>query len=193
MEEVYHMKKAICLILLALCTPAAYAQGTTVLTGTVLTYGYGFNTRTQTRNFTLRIKGQTSDADAARYIGILQQRGQDDLLNSISHSDLGTLSIGNNIGQTVNAIRIDRVGDRTRVRAVLQRWLGFGEVRSGYRSVDYPFTYLELMIDPHTGKGEGTYFGAAKIRFKNDQIEVEDFGTFPGKLLNVRVSGRPLG
>jgi hypothetical protein len=186
------MKKAICLLVVAICSTAAFGQGATVLTGTVLTYGYGFNTRAQTRNFTLRIKGQTSEADAARYIGILQKRGQDDLLSSISHNDLGTLSIGNNIGQTVNAIRIARVGDRIRVRAVLQRWLGFGEVRSGYRSVDYPFTYLEIFIDPRTGKGEGTYFGAAKIRFRNDQIEVEDFGTFPGKLLNVRVSGQPL-
>jgi hypothetical protein len=179
-------------LVIAACCSFALGQGTTTFTGTALTYGSGFSTRTQTRNFTLRIKGETPDAERSRLVGILQDRGQDKLLDAIRNTDLGTFSLGNSVGRTVNAVRIDRVGDRTRVRAVLERWLGFGEIRGGYRSMDYPFTYIELMIDPRTGKGEGTYFGAAKIRFHNGQIEIEDFGTFPGRLLNVRVSGRPL-
>jgi hypothetical protein len=185
------MKRTILLLLLALVPAAIAAQEATTLTGTVLTYGNGLNTRSQTRTFTLRIKGETSDAEARRLVGILQDRGQDKLLDEIRNNDLGTLSIGGNVGQTVNAVRIDRVDGKTRLRAVLERWIGFGELRGGYRSLDYPFSYVELIIGPG-GKGEGTYFGAAKIRFKSDQIEVEDFGVFPGRILNVRVRGRPL-
>jgi hypothetical protein len=48
------------------------------------------------------------------------------------------------------------------------------------------------VVDPRTGKGEGTFFGAAKIRFRRGDVEIEDFGMFPGKILNVRMRGRPL-
>lgn len=186
------MKRWILVATLALLPIPALGQSATILTGTVITYGTGFNTRTQTRNFTLRIKGETSDTDAQRLVGILQARGQDKLLDEIRHNDLGTLSLGGNVGQTINAVRIEHVGDTIRLRAVLARWLGFGELRGGYRSLDYPFSYIELRIDPRTGKGDGTFFSAAQIKFKNNDIQIEDFGTFPGKMLNVRVTGRPL-
>jgi hypothetical protein len=142
--------------------------------------------------FTLRIKGVTSDAEAQRLIGVLQARGQDKLLDEIRHNDLGTFSIGGNVGQTLNAVRIEDVGGKKRIRAVAERWLGFGELRGGYRSLDYPFSYIELLMDPRTGKGDGTYFGAAQIKFKNNEIQIEDFGTFPGRILNVTIRGRPL-
>jgi hypothetical protein len=76
----------------------------------------------------------------------------------------------------------------------MERWIGFGELRGGYRSLDYPFSYIEIMIDPRTGKGEGTFIPAAQIRFKTkngqSQVEIEDFGTFPGRLMGVTMRGR---
>lgn len=187
------MKLTIFFLLLVLTCAAVEAQDrATTFTGTVITYGSGYNTRTQTRTFTLRITGETSDAEATRLIGILQDQGQDKLLDAIRKNDLGTFSIGGNLGQHLNAVRIEDAGGKKRIRAVSERWLGFGELRGGYRSLDYPFSYIELFIDPRTGKGEGTYFGAAQIKFKNNQIEIEDFGTFPGRILNVTMRGRPL-
>lgn len=177
------------LFVLLLCG-AAFGQ--TTFTGTVITYGNGFSTRTRTQTFTFRLKGVTSESEANRLVGILQTRGQDKLLDEIRHNDLGTFSIGGNIGQTINAVRIEDVGDKKRIRAVAERWLGFGEMRGGYRSLDYPFSYIELVIDPRTGRGEGTYFGAAQIKFKNGDVQIEDFGVFPGKLLNIRMAGRSL-
>jgi hypothetical protein len=76
--------------------------------------------------------------------------------------------------------------------AVFERWLGIAELRGGYRSLDYPFSYIELMLDPRTGNGEGTYFAAARIRFKDGDVVIEDFATFPSRLLNVRLSGGAL-
>jgi hypothetical protein len=145
---------------------------------------------------TLRIKGQTSDADVTRLLGVLRDHGQDDLRDELRDYDLGSLSIGGGIGRRINAVRIQRVGDMTRVRAIAERWVGFGELRGGYRSLDYPFTYIELMIDRRTGKGDGTFFPAAKIRVKDNdgtpQVEIEDFGILPGRILNTRVAGTPL-
>ena len=88
-------------------------------------------------------------------------------------------------------MRIDQFEGKKRIRAVFERWINFGEVRGGYRSLDYPFGYLELLIDPATGKGDGTFLEAAQIRWKRDKktnqyvVEIEDFGTFPARLMGV--------
>ncbi|MBK6724724.1 MAG: hypothetical protein IPG58_16095 [Acidobacteria bacterium] len=77
------------------------------------------------------------------------------------------------------------------VSAVFERWMSFSEIRYGYRSQDYPFSYLEVIIDPKTGKGEGSYFQAARIRARgNNTVEIEDFGTFPSRLMRVRLRVR---
>ena len=187
------MKKG--LVLIALVTSLAatgLAQRGTVFTGTALIYGSGFNTRTVTRNFTLNITGKTSDSDAKRYLEILDRGGQTALRNEIDRVDLGRLSFDGRVGQELNAVLIDRTSSGTRIRAISQRWMGFGELRRGYRSVDYPFTYVEINID-RRGRGEGMIIPAAKIRFRGgDTIEVEDFGTFPGRLMGIRMRGAQL-
>lgn len=195
------MKRAICIAvsILAVTTIASsvYGQKGTTFTGTAVIYGSGFNTRTISRSFTLIVNGRTSTADAERYLGTLERGGQDALMREIEGNDLGSFSLGGSIGQRLNAVVIDRDEDGTWIRAVFRRWIGFGELRSGYRSVDYPFGYVEIHLD-RAGKGEGTIIPAARIRFRNarnggtDTVEIEDFGTFPGRLMGVRMRGRQL-
>ena len=191
------MKRALYFVTLALAlvgsAGSAYAQRGTTFTGTALIYGSGLNTRTITRPFTLIMNRRTSSADASRYISILQRGGQDALLREIEDNDLGRFSLGGSVGLPLNAVIVDRDGDDTRIRAVFRRWMGFGEVRRGARSTDYPFGYVEIRIDQRTGRGEGTIIPAARIRFRNaDTVEIEDFGTFPGRLMGIRVRGVPL-
>jgi hypothetical protein len=175
-----------------------FAQRGTTITGTALIYGSGFNTRTVTRPFTMIINRRTSPADAARYLQTLQRGGQDDLLDEIDGNDLGRFSVGGGVGVPLNAVIIDRDGGGTRIRAVFRRYIGFGELRTGYRSIDYPFGYVEIHLNPQTGSGDGTFIPAAKIRFRNargsngDTVEIEDFGTFPGRLMGVRMRGGQL-
>ena len=165
-------------------------------TGTVVSYGSGFNTRTSTNTFTLIINGETPDNDVNRLVGILQEDGQDRLLEAVRKNDLGSFAVGGRIGRTLNAVRIDEVDGRRRIRALFERWIQFGEIRGGYRSVDYPFGYMELFVDPRTGRGEGTLIEAAQIRWKRDKnsnqyvVEIENFGTFPARLMGVSQRGR---
>jgi hypothetical protein len=163
-------------------------------TGTVLSYGTGLNTRAVTRTFTLGITGETSNEDAARFLGILQNRGQSALLSEIDDEDLGYFSVGAQLGRRLNVVRESVEGGQRRIFIVFERWTEFAELRGGYRSLDYPFGVIELIIDERTGRGEGTYIAAAKIRWTrngNDanQVEVENFATFPARLLGVRRSG----
>lgn len=165
-------------------------------TGTVLSYGSGFSTRTVTTNFTLNITGQTSDAQANQYLSILQEGGQNRALDAIRNQDLGRFSVGANVGVPINVVRESVVDGKRRIFIVFQRWTQFAELRGGYRSLDYPFGVIEMYIDERTGKGEGTYIAAARIRWNRDdktnqyQVEIENFATYPARLLSVRQRDR---
>lgn len=161
-------------------------------TGTAVIYGSGFNTRTVTRTFTLNITGQTSDQKAQGFLEVLQQGGQDDLLRQISRENLGSFALTGNLGRDLNVVRESNVDGKRRIFAVFERWIGFGEIRGGYRSVDYPFSVIEMYIDERTGKGDGTFIPAARVRFRTDRdsgqntVEIENFGAFPAKLISIR-------
>jgi len=179
----------------AICSVIAQENRETY-TGTVVSYGTGRNTRTTTNTFTLLINGTTSPDDVNRLVGRLQEGGQDALLDAVRKNDLGSFSVGGRLGRTLNAVSIDEVDGRKRIRALFERWIRFGELRAGYRSVDYPFGYIEITIDPRTGKGDGTLIEAAQIRWKRDKksnqyvVEIENFGTFPARLMGVTRRGR---
>lgn len=148
--------------------------------------------RTATGFFNLRINGQTSDEQVPQYLSILQNQGQSEALETIRNQDLGTFSIGNQIGRRLNVVRESQVDGRRRIFIVFERWTRFAELRGGYRSLDYPFGVIEIFLDDRTGRGEGTYIPAARIRLDNDQktnqqqLEIENFATYPVKLNNIR-------
>jgi hypothetical protein len=172
----------------------ANAQQRETYTGTVLFYGSGLNTRTTTRQFTLIINSRTSKEQERRFLSVLRERGQDALLRTIDDNDLGRFSVGANVGVPINVVWERVENGRRHITVVFERWMQFAELRYGYRSQDYPFGYMELVIDERTGKGEGTYIAAARIRWDEDdgrqEVEIENFATFPARLMGVRRSTR---
>ena len=185
-------------LLIFICAMAAavtaFGQHETY-TGTVLSYGTGLNARTTTNSFTLNINGVTPDDKAQRFLGLLQESGQDTLLSELRKENLGTFSIGGRLGREINGVRETMEGSKKRIFIVFERWINFGEIRGGYRSTDYPFGVIELYVDPITGKGDGTFIAAAKIRWRLDkksgqyQVEIENFATYPAKLMGVTLRG----
>jgi len=164
-------------------------------TGNIIKYGSGRYTGIRTSSFTLTLKSVTPDDQAQRNLEILQTDGQDKLLDAIRNEELGRFSLSGELGRTINAVREVNVDGKRKIYIIFERWTQFAEVRGGYRSLDYPFGYIELTIDPRTGKGSGQYFAAAQIRWKTEKdsmgshVEVEDYATIPAKLLNVKVEG----
>jgi hypothetical protein len=138
------------------------------------------------------IHRRTSDADATMYLQTLQRGGQDEFSRQIESNELGRFSFDGQTGLPINAVLVDRDGDDTRIRVVFKRWIGFGELRRGARSTDYPFTYVEIRIDQN-GRGEGMIIPASRVRARgSNTFEFEDFGTFPGRLMGVRMRGSQL-
>lgn len=78
-----------------------------------------------------------------------------------------------------------------RIAIMFDRYLTFWEVRNRPRTTDYPFTFIEVRVNKN-GEGEGKMSALAKINFdkRNKVIVLEDFGSEPLRLQQVRVEPR---
>lgn len=171
-------------------TTNAVAQGEGLtgrtITGTV--YFIGGRRPGRSLPFTLRINRITTSDEVSQFNSALQS-GQDELLRALSRRDAGRIQIGTGVGLPANAILVDNQGDgRTKITVIYERDMRFGELRRGARSTNYPFGYAEMYVG--RGDNEGMLIPAARIRLRDGNTwEVEDFGTFPARLMGLRVRG----
>ena len=156
-----------------------------VYTGTIVS----MSGRAVSTGFNLSIRDFTSDEDARAYLAILAEGDQEDVLKKIRDLDLGRISATGQTGRNLLVVRKTQLPDgRTRLVAAFERWLRFGELRNGYRSLDYPFAIMEIILD-NKGRGNGTFIAACKIDLKRDkktgqyQLELENFGTYPHRVM----------
>lgn len=159
-----------------------------VYTGTIV----GMNGPMRSTGFNLSIKDFTSDADAQRYLGILAEGDQEDLLKLIRDNDLGRLSATGTVGRHLIVVRKTTLPDgKIRIVTAFERWQTVAEIRSGSRVQDYPFGLMEIILDADGKKGSGTFIAACKVELKRDkktgkyQLEMENFGTYPNKVMGV--------
>jgi len=191
------MKKSLVLALVTvfvlettLCFRTVVAQeeafaGRTI-TGTV--YFIGGPRPGRSLAFRLIIKRFTTPQEISQLNAAIQSKGQDELMRVLTRMDAGRIQIGNGVGVTANAIIATPGDGRTKLVVLYQRNLRFAELRYGSRSQDYPFGYAEMYLG---GRGnEGMLIPAARIRLQNGNAwEVEDFGTFPARLMGLQVRG----
>jgi len=160
-------------------------------TGTVI--GVGGPLGGVSRPFTLTIEGHTSDLEARRDLTILVEGGQDALLKALQGKRLGFFSLGGQLGRDLNFVyETPTSNGGRRITVVFERWMNTFELRYGTRSEDYPFTYIELLIDK-AGKGEGSLIPAARIYFDKkhgNQVDVENFGIYPARLAGVQLRNK---
>ncbi len=137
----------------------------------------------------IRINRYDTDDDIKKFADILVEGGPDNLRRALEKEDVGQLSPTGRVGTPIAVARKRVEGNKTIIRVVTARNLSFIELRYSGRSVDYPFTILQLELD-QSGKGTGTAIAAAKIRFdkKKNTYEIEslEHGTAYNKLLNIR-------
>jgi hypothetical protein len=72
-----------------------------------------------------------------------------------------------------------------RIVVVTDRPIGFREARNSSRSMDYPFSILEIRLNAK-GEGEGKIFGGSKVYVENNELVVENWGTQPTRFNNIR-------
>ena len=72
------------------------------------------------------------------------------------------------------------------VRLATNRPIAFVEARNSYRTMDYPFGFIELRLN-EKGEGEGLAYQATSLIFNKDNVlEVETYGIGPQRILSVR-------
>lgn len=178
---------AVLLAAAALPTGEAWAQSNIRINGTAV----GIGPRLATRSFTLIINSYTPENQVTQLNNALRNDGQEGLLRAMTHLNAGRIQIGGGVGVRANAIMAEPWGDRgTRITVFYERNISIYERRYGTRSEDYKIGYAEIFLD-NRGRGEGTLIPAAKVRLRgNNTWEVEDFGTFPARLMGLYSSGR---
>ncbi|HSD45788.1 MAG TPA: hypothetical protein VLB87_04165 [Pyrinomonadaceae bacterium] len=184
-------------VALFLATAALYPQTNAVaqnayagrtITGTV--YFIGGRRPARSLPFRLIVNRISTPEEVNQLNSALQSGGQDELMRRLERMDAGRIEIGNGVGVPANFIVVSDEGEgRTKLTVLYQRDIGFGELRYGTRRSDYRFGYAEL----HIGRGanEGMLIPAARVRVRDGNTwEVEDFGTFPARLMGLQVRGR---
>lgn len=135
------------------------------------------------------VKKYNSEAEIQEYAQFLVEGGPDKLLSVLENQDLGSISQSGGLGAPIVIARKMADGEKTIIRVISARYMSFAELRHQGRSVDYPYTVLQIELDKN-GKGTGTAIAAGKIRFnkKSETYEVEsyEFGTEYDRLVDVQ-------
>jgi hypothetical protein len=156
------------------------------ITGTV--YFMSGRASGRSLSFRLVINKLTTPDEISQLNAALQSGGQDGLLKVLSRMDAGRIQIGSGVGVPANAIIATPSGDGTKVIVLYERNIGFSELRYGTRRSDYRVGYAEIYLGP--GANQGMLIPAAKVRLREGNTwEVEDFGTFPAKLIGLQIRG----
>jgi hypothetical protein len=126
------------------------------------------------------------DADRDRLLEALDQ-GQDRLLKVLQDMPVvGHLTTPGSIGYDVHFARQHPSEDGGRTVTVMtDRRIGFWEATNRPRSIDYPFTLVQLQLDKE-GKGVGKASIVTKITKDGKTIELENFSSEPVRLTEVR-------
>jgi hypothetical protein len=140
---------------------------------------------------TIWLEATTSDEDLREYQNLIaenQARGYTSQLRQRLErvSGLGRIAITGKTGTELAVVRRRQTEEGELFTLVTARNLPFVELRHGGRTTDYPFSFVQLLVDEE-GKGQGTVIVAARVMFDDDgQLEIESYGLQPFQLVNVR-------
>jgi len=135
------------------------------------------------------VERYSTDAECDRLLKALIEKGPEKLLDTLqSLPRVGCIRTPNSNGYDLHYAReapLPEGGER--VVLATDRDISFWEAANRPRTVDYPFTLIELRLS-RDGEGEGKMSIATKITLDKgqNQIELENYGTQPVLLTNVR-------
>lgn len=113
-------------------------------------------------------------------------KSPDELLKQLQKTrPVGTIRTPDSLGYDLHYAQQTPLpeGGRSIVIAT-DRPIGFWEATNQPRSIDYPFTVIQMNLD-RNGMGSGTLSYATRITTKNNIIELENFASQPIMLNNI--------
>ena len=134
----------------------------------------------------------SSDEERATLIAAFVEKGQDGLLKALQKVKprVGYMRTPNSLGYDLQyAFRFVNEDGSSRIVISTDRWIGYWEARNQPRTMDYPFTLIEMRLDKD-GSGEGRMAVGTKISRSKDgkTVELENYGISPVALKNIKAS-----
>jgi hypothetical protein len=131
----------------------------------------------------------STDAERDQLINALIEKGPDKLLETLQKLPrAGYIRTPNSLGYDIHYARKTPMEDGgERIVMATDRYIGFWEAVNRPRTVDYPFTLIEMHMGPD-GVGEGKMSLFTKIEYDKDknQIVLENYASQPVLLTEVR-------
>jgi hypothetical protein len=131
----------------------------------------------------------STDAERNRLVTTLLERGPEKLLDVLrSMPRVGYIRSPNSLGWDLHYAQKKPLPDGgERVVIATDRPIGFWEAANQPRSLDYPFTVIELRLNAN-GEGEGKMSIATKVTVDPESkiVVLEDYGSQPVMLTSVR-------
>jgi hypothetical protein len=149
---------------------------------------------TQSGTVEIVVTRWSTEGERKTLIAALLDRGPEALLNDLRKTRrVGYIRTPNSIGYDLHfAQSVHGEDGGRRVILVTDRPIGFWEAANQPRSIEYPFTLIELRLN-REGEGEGKMSIATKITGNREfnLVELEDYATQPVRLMAVSSSKLP--
>ena len=136
----------------------------------------------------IHIDRWSPEADRDRLISLFEQKGQDALLDALQKMPVvGYMRTPESLRYDIRFARqIPQAEGGRRIVLATDRRIGWWEAVNRPRSIDYPFTIVELQLD-RNGQGVGKASIATRIeKGKDGTIELENFSSVPVMLNDVK-------
>jgi len=134
------------------------------------------------------IERWTTDTERTLLSSALVEGGQKRLLSALQDVKVrtGFIRAGSSIGYDLRYSRDNMLPDGTRqIVIATDKPVSFLAVVSGARTLEYPFTILELRFPKGNAKGEGRMLVQTAIAVKNGQLQLENYGQEPVRLTQI--------
>jgi hypothetical protein len=129
----------------------------------------------------------STDAERARLIAALREKGPRAMMDALQDMPrTGFIRTPDSLGHPLHfAYQTKGEDGGRRIVIATDRPIAFWEHWSGSRTVDYPFTVIQMNIGPD-GRGTGTLSEATRILAYGDIIELENFASAPIMLKDIQ-------
>jgi hypothetical protein len=142
-----------------------------------------------TSNIEIVVNRWSTESERTRLMNVLLEKGANKLLDALQDAPkVGYIRNVQSVGWDLHyAHKVPMPEGGERIVIATDRPIGFREARNQPRSIDYPFTVIELHMN-REGEGEGKMSVATKIIAdkENGIITLENYGTQPVLLQSVK-------
>jgi len=137
----------------------------------------------------ITINQWTSEADRDRLMTLFREKGEKALLSALQdQKPVGTISTPGSVAYDLRYARqLPTAEGGRRIILATDRPMGFWEAMDQSRSVEYPFTLIELRVDKN-GNGEGKLSVATKLTLENNTLVIENYANQPVMLNEVKAT-----